>query len=120
MSPLRSKIVRARKDRNHECGAAVSRQPACVFAKPSRFADIFASGCAACYHLALISCSYLLEGPNTVARRFIRGGAALGGTWLMFDPYHKWLGIRPEQRPPTYYQLLGIAPDEKDPEVIRE
>ena len=38
----------------------------------------------------------------------------------MFDPYHKWLGIRKNQRPPTHYQLLGIAPDEQDPEVIEE
>jgi WD40 repeat protein len=38
----------------------------------------------------------------------------------MFDPYHKWLGIRKEQQPPTFYQLLGISPDEKDPEVIEE
>ncbi|HEV3005256.1 MAG TPA: hypothetical protein VGX78_12390, partial [Pirellulales bacterium] len=35
-----------------------------------------------------------------------------------FDPYHKWLGIAPAQRPPTHYQLLGIAPDERDREVI--
>jgi hypothetical protein len=39
---------------------------------------------------------------------------------VMFDPYHKWLGIPPKQRPPTYYQLLGIAPDEADREVIEE
>jgi hypothetical protein len=38
----------------------------------------------------------------------------------MFDPYHKWLGIRPGQRPPNYYQLLGIDENEKDPEVIEE
>src|SRR5713226_1990989 len=38
----------------------------------------------------------------------------------MFDPYHKWLGIRKELQPPTLYQLLGISPDEKDPEVIEE
>lgn len=36
----------------------------------------------------------------------------------MFDPYRKWLGIPPECRPPTHYQLLGIAPDERDLEVI--
>ena len=35
----------------------------------------------------------------------------------MFDPYHKWLGIKPGRRPPSHYQLLGIDPDEKDPEV---
>jgi hypothetical protein len=38
----------------------------------------------------------------------------------MFDPYHKWLGIPKDQRPPTYYQLLGISPDETDVEVIKE
>src|SRR5437763_344047 len=38
----------------------------------------------------------------------------------MFDPYHKWLGIPKDQRPPTHYQLLGVVPDEKDPEVIEE
>ncbi len=38
----------------------------------------------------------------------------------MFDPYHKWLGIPKEHRPPTFYQLLGIAPDETDKEVIEE
>lgn len=25
-----------------------------------------------------------------------------------FDPYHKWLGIPPEEQPPHYYRLLGI------------
>src|SRR5262245_12328883 len=38
----------------------------------------------------------------------------------MFDPYHRWLGIPKDQRPPTHYQLLAIQPDEKDPEVIEE
>jgi WD40 repeat protein len=38
----------------------------------------------------------------------------------MFDPYHKWLGIHPDHRPPTHYQLLGISPDEQDREVIEE
>ncbi len=35
-----------------------------------------------------------------------------------FDPYHKWLGIPKDQRPPTLYQLLGISPNETDIEVI--
>src|SRR5436190_24287039 len=39
---------------------------------------------------------------------------------VMFDPYHRWLGIPRDQRPPTYYQLLGIAADETDAEVIQE
>ncbi len=38
----------------------------------------------------------------------------------MFDPYHKWLGIPKEQRPPTFYQLLGISPRETDHDVIEE
>jgi len=38
----------------------------------------------------------------------------------MFDPYHKWLGIPPQYRPPTLYQLLGINADEEDREVIEE
>src|SRR5262245_25969406 len=38
----------------------------------------------------------------------------------MFDPYHKWLGIPKDQRPPTHYQLLGVAFGEADPEVIEE
>lgn len=36
-----------------------------------------------------------------------------------FDPYHKWLGIPKDQRPPTFYQLLAVAPDEWDSEVIQ-
>lgn len=35
-----------------------------------------------------------------------------------FDPYHKWLGIRANERPITHYRLLGIAHLEEDPEVI--
>ncbi|MEQ8785367.1 MAG: hypothetical protein RIC55_03675 [Pirellulaceae bacterium] len=35
-----------------------------------------------------------------------------------FDPYHKWLGIRPEEQPPTHYRLLGIAAFESDADVI--
>src|SRR5262245_9993314 len=38
----------------------------------------------------------------------------------MFDPYHKWLGIPLDQRPPTHYQLLAVSPDEHDPDVIEE
>ena len=36
-----------------------------------------------------------------------------------FDPYYKWLGIPPDQQPPTHYRLLGLQPFEGDPEVIR-
>ena len=35
-----------------------------------------------------------------------------------FDPYHKWLGISPEEQPPNYYRLLGINPFESDATVI--
>ncbi len=38
----------------------------------------------------------------------------------MFDPYHKWLSIPLDHKPPTHYQLLGVSPDEDDPEVIEE
>ena len=36
-----------------------------------------------------------------------------------FDPYHRWLGITPDEQPPTPHRLLGIAPDETDKETIR-
>jgi len=35
-----------------------------------------------------------------------------------FDPYHKWLGIPPEDQPPNLYRLLGIRRFENDPDVI--
>ena len=35
-----------------------------------------------------------------------------------FNPYHKWLGIPPEQQPASYYRLLGIAEYEADLDVI--
>lgn len=35
-----------------------------------------------------------------------------------FDPYHTWLGIRPEEQPPNHYRLLGIALFEDDASVI--
>ena len=35
-----------------------------------------------------------------------------------FDPYHKWLGIPPEEQPPSHYRLLGIKDFETDPDVI--
>ena len=36
-----------------------------------------------------------------------------------FDPYHAWLGIPPEEQPPTHYRLLGILAFENDPKVIQ-
>jgi len=35
-----------------------------------------------------------------------------------FDPYHKWLGIPPEEQPPNLYRLLGIKIFETDADVI--
>ncbi len=35
-----------------------------------------------------------------------------------FDPYHKWLGIPPQDQPPHHYRLLAISLFESDPEVI--
>ncbi len=35
-----------------------------------------------------------------------------------FDPYYKWLGIPPEEQPPTFYRLLGIVQFEADTDVI--
>ncbi len=35
-----------------------------------------------------------------------------------FDPYHKWLGIPPEEQPPNHYRLLGIKLFEDDADVI--
>ena len=37
-----------------------------------------------------------------------------------FDPYHRWLGIPPDEQPPHHYRLLGINAFETDPEVIRD
>jgi len=36
-----------------------------------------------------------------------------------FDPYLTWLGIPPNQRPPTHYQLLGVDPAITDAAVIK-
>ncbi len=36
-----------------------------------------------------------------------------------FDPYHKWLGIPPDEQPPNHYRLLGIRDFEADPDVIQ-
>ncbi len=36
-----------------------------------------------------------------------------------FDPYHEWLGIPPEQQPPTHYRLLGLADFEGNATVIQ-
>lgn len=37
-----------------------------------------------------------------------------------FDPYARWLGIAPEQQPPSHYRLLEIDCDVNDRQVIRE
>ena len=36
-----------------------------------------------------------------------------------FDPYHKWLGIPPDEQPPHHYRLLGIQAFETDGDVIQ-
>ena len=36
----------------------------------------------------------------------------------MFDPYHKWLRIPPQEQPPNHYRLLGLEVVRIDPEVI--
>jgi hypothetical protein len=43
------------------------------------------------------------------------GEGAMGAD---FDPYHKWLGIPPEEQPADHYRLLGIKASEDDPDVI--
>ncbi|MCS7305856.1 MAG: hypothetical protein NZ602_12220 [Thermoguttaceae bacterium] len=35
-----------------------------------------------------------------------------------FNPYYKWLGILPEEQPPSYYRLLGIPEFEEDVQII--
>jgi hypothetical protein len=35
-----------------------------------------------------------------------------------FDPYHRWLGIPPGERPPNHYRMLGVELFETDMEVI--
>jgi len=37
-----------------------------------------------------------------------------------FDPYHRWLGIRPEEQPADHYRLLALARFEDDVDVIRD
>jgi hypothetical protein len=37
----------------------------------------------------------------------------------VFDPYYKWLGIRPEHQPPDHYRLLGLERFESDRDVIQ-
>jgi len=37
-----------------------------------------------------------------------------------FDPYHRWLGIPPEEQPANHYRLLGLVQLESDVEVIRD
>lgn len=36
----------------------------------------------------------------------------------LFDPYHTWLGIPPEEQPPDHYRLLGIRRFEGQADVI--
>ncbi len=36
-----------------------------------------------------------------------------------FDPYYHWLGIPPDEQPPTHYRLLGIQALESNRQVIQ-
>src|SRR5690348_10628894 len=35
-----------------------------------------------------------------------------------FDPYRRWLGIPPGERPPNHYALLGLSLFEEDADAI--
>src|SRR5689334_18552296 len=35
-----------------------------------------------------------------------------------FDPYYTWLGIPPNEQPPTHYRLLGVTLYEANAEVV--
>lgn len=43
------------------------------------------------------------------------GAPAMNDT---FDPYYKWLGIKPKDQPPNHYRLLGVELFESDVDVI--
>jgi pSer/pThr/pTyr-binding forkhead associated (FHA) protein len=43
------------------------------------------------------------------------GGIEMSG----LDIYHQWLGIKPEEQPPSLYRLLGVSDFEQNTEVIR-
>ncbi len=43
-----------------------------------------------------------------------------GDSATPFDPYHRWLGIRPEEQPADHYRLLGLVRFEDDLEAIRD
>lgn len=52
-----------------------------------------------------------------MSRLLLQAGVLVAAT---FDPYHRWLGIPPKDRPPNCYRLLGIDLFEADVEVIRD
>jgi hypothetical protein len=37
---------------------------------------------------------------------------------MTFDPYHKWLGIPPDEQPASHYRLLSVPQFESDTDVI--
>ncbi|MGL4465421.1 MAG: hypothetical protein ACRC1K_24995, partial [Planctomycetia bacterium] len=39
---------------------------------------------------------------------------------MSFDPYRDWLGIPPDEQPPTLYRLLGVADFVDDPAAIHK
>ena len=56
--------------------------------------------------------------PETVRGAKFRPPPAKKRASTGFDPYHKWLGIPPEEQPPNHYRLLGLPPFEADLDVI--
>lgn len=37
-----------------------------------------------------------------------------------FDPYHRWLGIAPDEQPPDHYRLLALTRFEEDHDIIAD
>jgi hypothetical protein len=54
------------------------------------------------------------NGPAIVG--FCFGGRGVSNS--PFDPYYVWLGIPPDQQPPTHYRLLGLQAFESNTDVI--
>ena len=70
------------------------------------------NGPATCFgtRRAMIGCCYTEPGR----------GPARASTAMTkpFDPYHTWLGIRPEEQPPNHYRLLALQPFEDNADTI--
>ena len=91
--------------------------------KPARHSRAFFCACSSwggliyrCKWLSLNEVSSLLGGNRSAyVSSIIQEIPSMGPS---FDPYHKWLGIPPEEQPPSHYRLLGIREFETDPDVI--